>query len=62
VPSPRQNVEEEAPVPEFKFVTNRLPVTSEPSRTVQVLLAQLSVLFVRTCVLVSVASVLASMY
>jgi hypothetical protein len=27
VPSPRQNVEDDADVPEFKFVTGRLPVT-----------------------------------
>lgn len=27
VPSPRQNVEPDAPVPEFKFATGRLPVT-----------------------------------
>ena len=28
VPSPRQNVVEEAPLPEFKFPTGRFPLTS----------------------------------
>ena len=34
VPSPRQKVDEEAEVPELRFVTGRLPVTSDPSATV----------------------------
>jgi hypothetical protein len=29
-PSPRQNVDEEAPVPEFRLATGRLPVISVP--------------------------------
>ena len=33
VPSPRQNVDDVAPVPESKFVTGKLPVTSEVKST-----------------------------
>jgi hypothetical protein len=33
VPSPRQYVEAEAPVPEFKLVTGKLPVTIEAKLT-----------------------------
>jgi hypothetical protein len=33
VPSPRQKVEDDAPVPLFKFATGRLPVTCEAKLT-----------------------------
>jgi hypothetical protein len=46
VPSPRQNVEDDALVPELRFATGRFPVTSFARRTVSVLLAPLIVLFV----------------
>jgi hypothetical protein len=42
VPSPRQNVELEAEVPEFRFPTGRFPVTSA--------LARLTALLVQVCV------------
>lgn len=50
VPSPRQNVVAEAPVPELRLVTGRLPVTSDANRTVNVLLAPAIVLFVNVSV------------
>jgi hypothetical protein len=57
VPSPRQNVEDEADVPLFKFVTGRFPVTSLASLTVSVLLAPAMVFPVSTCVAVVVTMV-----
>lgn len=48
VSAPLQKVVGDAPVPLFRFPTGRLPVTSEPSLTVRVLLAPLIVLLIRT--------------
>ena len=72
VPSPRQKVVDDALVPEFRFVTGRLPVTpvvsGSPVRLVATPLAGVpragvvsvglvSVLFVRVCVAASVTTV-----
>lgn len=51
VPSPRQKVDDEAEVPELRFVTGRLPVTPEARDTlVMVFEAPEIVLFVRVAV------------
>lgn len=47
VPSPRQNVDDDALVPLFRLVTGRFPLTSADSLTIRVLLAPEIVLLVR---------------
>ena len=45
VPSPRQNVVAEAPVPLFRFPTGRFPVTSDDSETEPVVQVEVAVRF-----------------
>jgi len=58
-PSPRQNVEALADVPEFRFVTGKFPVTAVDKGIFDiVLLAPLIVLLVSVAVLVAVTTLL----
>jgi len=61
-PSPRQNVEALADVPEFRFVTGRFPVTAVAKGIFEsVLLAPLIVLFVSVVVLAAVTTLVGVM-
>lgn len=57
VPSPRQNVLDDADVPPLRLPTGKLPVTSLPRRTVRVFDAPAIVLLVSVCVAAKSATV-----
>jgi len=54
VPSPRQKVDDDASVPPFKFVTGKLPVTSDARFTL--VMSSVSVAFVDPSFLVAINS------